>query len=157
MFILFYITAGRVHDFSLHVYDDNPVTNPLTLVKLCNFHLGPVLVPDVTLTCGTAVEGQFLRISSQHRIDSNDLLNFCELEVFEGTREVQNTPCKHNCLSEKYYSYVYGFNYIGYTVGEVALICWAWPYIEASLLEGPFRPNVVTATGRSVHIVLYVT
>ncbi|XP_046551788.1 fucolectin-1-like [Haliotis rubra] len=73
----------RLHDFSIDVYQEQP-SNQHSAPKLCYFYSGSVSRPGetVTVTCSRPVTGRFVRISGKNKLNHQDLLQFCDAQVF---------------------------------------------------------------------------
>ncbi|XP_067668914.1 fucolectin-like [Haliotis asinina] len=73
----------RLHDFSIDVYQEQPSDQHST-PKLCYFYSESVSRPGetVTVTCSRPVTGRFVRISGKNKLNHNDVLQFCDLQVF---------------------------------------------------------------------------
>ncbi|XP_046549595.1 uncharacterized protein LOC124259509 [Haliotis rubra] len=74
----------RLHDFSIDVYQDDPVGNPSVTPQLCYMYNGAVTEPGktVALRCTSRVTGRYMRLSGKKTINGDDLLQFCEVQVF---------------------------------------------------------------------------
>ncbi|XP_046371605.1 uncharacterized protein LOC124145753 [Haliotis rufescens] len=77
-------TAERLHDFSIDLYDEDPSLYPLSASKLCYFYSGSVTTPGATATvaCSRPVTGRFVRISGRNKLNYDDMLTMCDIQVF---------------------------------------------------------------------------
>ncbi|XP_067663149.1 fucolectin-like [Haliotis asinina] len=73
----------RLHDFSIDVYQEQP-SNQHSAPKLCYFYSGSVSHPGetVTVTCLRPVTGRFVRISGTNKLNFDDMLQMCDVQVF---------------------------------------------------------------------------
>ncbi|XP_071118450.1 pentraxin fusion protein-like [Haliotis cracherodii] len=74
----------RLHDFSLDMYQADPMVNHYLSSQLCYMYSGAVTEPGktVAIQCTSPVTGRYLRVSGKKTKNRNDLLQFCEVEVF---------------------------------------------------------------------------
>ncbi|KAK7095358.1 hypothetical protein V1264_006778 [Littorina saxatilis] len=74
--------AERLHDFDIHVYGEDPVTNQIASGTLChhyNGHMGAGVTED--LPCYYApISGRFVRVTNGVT-DGDDTLTLCEVQV----------------------------------------------------------------------------
>ncbi|XP_067680079.1 uncharacterized protein [Haliotis asinina] len=73
----------RLHDFTLEVFDRNPITSTDARGVLCGTYNGAVTHPGKTVTvkCVCPVRGRFVRLRGRKN-SKGDLLQFCEVKVF---------------------------------------------------------------------------
>ncbi|XP_046551802.1 fucolectin-4-like isoform X2 [Haliotis rubra] len=71
----------RLHDFSIDVYQEQPSNSA---PKVCYFYSGSVSNPGetVTVTCSRPVTGRFVRISGKNKLNPEDVLQMCDVQVF---------------------------------------------------------------------------
>ncbi|XP_071118474.1 fucolectin-like [Haliotis cracherodii] len=74
----------RLHDFAVDVYQGDPRVYPSASPQLCYMYNGAVTEPGktVAMQCISQVTGHYLRLSGKKKNDRNDLLQFCEVQVF---------------------------------------------------------------------------
>ncbi|XP_071118368.1 fucolectin-4-like [Haliotis cracherodii] len=74
----------RLHDFALDVYQDDPLVYPSVSPQLCYMYIGTVTEhgKTVAIQCTSPVTGRYLRLSGHKTINSRDILQFCEVQVF---------------------------------------------------------------------------
>ncbi|XP_071118449.1 fucolectin-like [Haliotis cracherodii] len=74
----------RLHDFSLDLYHDDPLHYLSAIPQLCYMYNGAVTVPgkNVVIQCTSRVTGRYLRLSGKKTKDRQDVLQFCEVQVF---------------------------------------------------------------------------
>ncbi|XP_067678692.1 uncharacterized protein [Haliotis asinina] len=74
----------RLHDFALDVYHVDPLVDPTASSQLCYMYNGAVTQPGktVAIQCTSTVIGRYLRISGKKTMNNQDILQFCEVQVF---------------------------------------------------------------------------
>ncbi|XP_048255253.1 fucolectin-like [Haliotis rufescens] len=74
----------RLHDFSLDMYQADPMVNHYLSSQLRYMYSGAVTEPGTTVAiqCTSPVTGRYLRVSGKKTKKRNDMLQFCEVEVF---------------------------------------------------------------------------
>ncbi|XP_067679715.1 uncharacterized protein [Haliotis asinina] len=74
----------RLHVYSVYVYQGDPLVNTTDPPQLCYMYIGKVTVPGqiVAEKCTARVAGRYLRLTGDQTIDSCDILQFCEVQVF---------------------------------------------------------------------------
>ncbi|XP_067679722.1 uncharacterized protein [Haliotis asinina] len=74
----------RLHDFSIDVYQGDPLVNSSVTPQLCYMYNGAVTEPGktVALQCTSRTSGRYMRLSGKRTIDADDLLQFCEFRAF---------------------------------------------------------------------------
>ncbi|XP_046340233.2 fucolectin-1-like [Haliotis rufescens] len=77
-------TPERLHDFALDVYREDPRSHDDATPQLCFMYNGAVTEPGKTeaINCTSPVTGRYLRISGKKTQNSQDVLQFCEVQVF---------------------------------------------------------------------------
>ncbi|XP_067680078.1 uncharacterized protein [Haliotis asinina] len=73
----------RLHDFTVEVFRNNPLTSTGARGILCGTYNGAVTQPGrtVNVTCVQSVRGRFVRLRAR-KDGEDDLLQFCEVKVF---------------------------------------------------------------------------
>ncbi|XP_046551813.1 uncharacterized protein LOC124261539 [Haliotis rubra] len=83
LFFPFTRTGDRLHSISLELFDEDPSAEPSTPAKLCYFISGYVTQSTLTINCTRPVTGRYLRLTKTSQRNYNDLLQFCEVKVYE--------------------------------------------------------------------------
>ncbi|XP_067660335.1 fucolectin-1-like [Haliotis asinina] len=76
--------ADRLHDFALDVYRKDLREDTDVKAQLCFMYNGAVTEggKTVALPCTSPVTGRYLRIRGTNTLDTQDVLQFCEVQVF---------------------------------------------------------------------------
>ncbi|XP_067660336.1 uncharacterized protein [Haliotis asinina] len=74
----------RLHDFALDVYHKDPREDTDIKAQLCFMYNGAVTErgKTVAIPCTSPVTGRYLRIRGTNTLDTQDVLQFCEVQVF---------------------------------------------------------------------------
>ena len=77
--VLFDSTAHRLQDFDIHVYVQDPATNPSASGALCAHHDGPMGSAETKelVCCDGPIRGRFVRIANT----PGQYLTLCEVQV----------------------------------------------------------------------------
>ncbi|XP_067658301.1 uncharacterized protein [Haliotis asinina] len=90
------VRPERLHDFSIDVYRIDPVGTPGVSPQLCYMYDGAVTEPGMTVAvqCTSRVTGRYMRLCGKKTINTEDVFQFCEVQVFGFT------PLQWWCSSE---------------------------------------------------------
>ncbi|XP_067657822.1 fucolectin-like [Haliotis asinina] len=80
--------GNRLHDFVIEVYVRNPSRCPSAAFSLCKNYTG-MFGSVENVVCDAPVFGRFVRLWKPTVINTNDVLNFCELEVYGVKKDCQ--------------------------------------------------------------------
>ena len=72
-------TGHRLRDFDVHVYTENPSSNPSALGNLCSHYDGPMGgdVAEELVCCNGPIRGRYVRVTNT----PSEYLTLCEVQV----------------------------------------------------------------------------